>query len=205
MSFALTTEKIQKFFGLDGASDYENDFEYSQPVQATQKVQQTAHRQSQYSNQPLGEAQNRQTTESRGRHQVNRSSTVRESSSRNESNVLSMEKAVVSRESKMENKSQGRVKGDGQVKKIAIIEPRTYTEAKDIAKAIFRNEVVIINFRLVEEAQARRIVDFLTGTVYALDGDIQRLDGLMFICTPPNMEIDSAVAKSLLRTQFSDF
>ncbi|MGX6978491.1 cell division protein SepF [Vagococcus elongatus] len=205
MSFALTTEKIQKFFGLDGASDYDNDFEYSQPVQATQEVRQPAHRQSQYSKQPTREPQNRSTSEPRGGRQTNRSSTARESSSKNESNVLSMEKAVVSRESRTENKHQGKVKGDGQVKKIAIIEPRTYTEAKDIAKAIFRNEVVIINFRLVEESQARRIVDFLTGTVYALDGDIQRLDGLMFICTPANMEIDSAVAKSLLRTQFSDF
>ena len=91
------------------------------------------------------------------------------------------------------------------VKKVSILEPRTYTESKNIAKCIFRNEIVIVNFHLVEESQARRIVDFLTGAVYALDGDIQRLGAEIFICTPPNTEIDSAVAKSLLSTQFNDF
>lgn len=89
------------------------------------------------------------------------------------------------------------------VNKIAILEPRTYTESKEIAKCIFRNEIVIVNFHLVDESQARRIVDFLTGAVYALDGDIQRLGGELFICTPPNTEIDSATAKSLLETQFN--
>lgn len=94
---------------------------------------------------------------------------------------------------------------ESMVKKIAILEPRTYTESKEIAKCIFRNEIVIVNFHLVDEAQARRIVDFLTGTVYALDGDIQRLGGELFICTPPNTEIDSATAKSLLQTQFNSY
>ncbi|QIL47024.1 cell division protein SepF [Vagococcus coleopterorum] len=89
------------------------------------------------------------------------------------------------------------------VNKISILEPRTYTESKEIAKCIFRNEIVIVNFHLVDENQARRIVDFLTGTVYALDGDIQRLGGELFICTPPNTEVDSATAKSLLQTQFN--
>lgn len=89
--------------------------------------------------------------------------------------------------------------------KVTVLEPRTYTEAKKIAQCIFRNEVVIVNFHLVEEAQARRIVDFLTGSVFALDGDIQRIGEEMFLCTPPNMEIDSTVAKSLLGSQFKDY
>ena len=39
---------------------------------------------------------------------------------------------------------------------------------------------MLVNFTLVEEDQARRIVDFLTGTVYALDGDIQRVGNEIF-------------------------
>lgn len=93
----------------------------------------------------------------------------------------------------------------GISKKVTVLEPRTYTEAKKIAQCVFRNEIVIVNFHLIEESQARRIVDFLTGAVFGLDGDIQRIGDEMFLCTPPNMEIDSTVAKSLLGTQFAEY
>ena len=80
-----------------------------------------------------------------------------------------------------------------------------YSEAMSIAKHLFAEEAVLVNFTLVEEDQARRIVDFLTGTVYALDGDIQRVGNEIFLCTPANMEIDSATAQSLANKQFFDF
>lgn len=89
--------------------------------------------------------------------------------------------------------------------KITIIEPRVYSEAKNIAKHILANDAVLINFHLVEESQARRIVDFLTGTVYAVDGDIQRVGDEIFLCTPSNIEIDSATAQSLAKKQLFDF
>ncbi|MDF0479433.1 cell division protein SepF [Vagococcus sp. PNs007] len=105
----------------------------------------------------------------------------------------------------MAKKTQSEASGENIVKKVSILEPRTYTESKTIAQCIFRNEIAIVNFHLVDESQARRIVDFLTGAVFALDGDIQRLGGEIFICTPPNTEIDSATAKSLLETQFKEY
>lgn len=81
---------------------------------------------------------------------------------------------------------------------ITIVQPKVYSEALGIAKKIVANEAVIVNFTLIEEAQARRIVDFLTGTVYALGGDIQRIGSEIFLCTPINITIDGATAKSLL-------
>jgi Uncharacterized protein conserved in bacteria len=87
--------------------------------------------------------------------------------------------------------------------KIRIIEPRVYSEAMNIAKYILANEAVLVNFHLVEEPQARRIVDFLTGTVYAMDGDIQRVGDEIFLCTPTSVEIDGA-ARSLVDEQMFD-
>ncbi len=98
-----------------------------------------------------------------------------------------------------------RESNQGTARKVTVLEPRTYTEAKKIAECIFKNEVVIVNFHLVEETQARRIVDFLTGSVFALNGDIQRIGEEMFLCTPPNIEIDSTVAKSLLGSHFAEY
>lgn len=88
---------------------------------------------------------------------------------------------------------------------ITIVEPRVYSEALTIAKKIVAEEAVIVNFHLIEEAQARRIVDFLTGTVYALGGDIQRIGNEIFLCTPENIVIDGATAKSLLKDEFQQF
>ncbi|MGC2980898.1 cell division protein SepF, partial [Enterococcus faecalis] len=80
--------------------------------------------------------------------------------------------------------------------------PRVYTEAMTIAKHLVAEEAVLVNFTLEEEDQARRIVDFLTGSVYALDGDIQRVGNEFFLCTRANMEIDCATAQSLANKQF---
>ncbi len=74
--------------------------------------------------------------------------------------------------------------------KIKIVEPRVYSEAMVIAKSVLEGESVLVNFRLLEEFQARRVVDFLTGTVYAEDGDIKRVADEIFLCTPKGTEID---------------
>ena len=104
-----------------------------------------------------------------------------------------------------ENKVVSMRSSNAKTHKITIIEPRVYSEAMSIAKHLFAEEAVLVNFTLVEEDQARRIVDFLTGTVYALDGDIQRVGNEIFLCTPANMEVDSATAQSLANKQFFDF
>jgi len=82
--------------------------------------------------------------------------------------------------------------------KIAIKEPRVYSEALDVANLLLVKEAVLVNFHLMEELSAARVIDFLTGTVFALDGDIQRVDNEIFLVTPNNMEISSDVARSLL-------
>lgn len=74
--------------------------------------------------------------------------------------------------------------------KITILEPRSYNEVQSIAKHILNGEAVLINFQEMEEEQARRIVDFLTGTVYAQDGDIKRVGDEIFLCTPEHFEVN---------------
>lgn len=88
--------------------------------------------------------------------------------------------------------------------KITILEPRAYSEAMTIAKKVIAGEAVLVNFHLVEEKQARRIVDFLTGTVYALDGDIKRVGDEIFLCTPTGVEIDSSTAQSFADANIFD-
>ncbi|MBC8923042.1 cell division protein SepF, partial [Escherichia coli] len=47
-----------------------------------------------------------------------------------------------------------------------------------------------------------RIVDFLSGTVYALGGDIQRVGNNIFLCTPDNVEVDGSISEMLDEQNF---
>ena len=71
--------------------------------------------------------------------------------------------------------------------KIVLYEPRVYSDAKDVAQNLLNNKAVVINFSRMEDDSARRIVDFITGTVYALNGEIQRIGDRIFLATPPKV------------------
>lgn len=77
--------------------------------------------------------------------------------------------------------------------KIAIFQPRIYADAKDVSKQLLNNKAVIVNFNSISDDQAKRIVDFLTGTVYALNGEIKRVGDKIFLCTPPKFQIDGSI------------
>lgn len=77
--------------------------------------------------------------------------------------------------------------------KVVLCEPRTYSEAQEIADNIVNRRAVVINLERVNTDQAKRIVDFLSGTVYAVNGDIQKLGGHTFLCTPDNVEVTGSI------------
>jgi len=77
--------------------------------------------------------------------------------------------------------------------KIAIYQPRVYSDAKIIAKQLLNNKAVIVNFNNVNDEQSKRIVDFLTGSIFALNGEIKRVGEKIFLCTPPKFEIDGSI------------
>lgn len=78
--------------------------------------------------------------------------------------------------------------------KIVLYEPRVYSDAKDVAQNLLNNKAVVINFSRMEDSSARRIVDFITGTVYALNGEIQRIGDKIFLATPPKFVTDGKIS-----------
>ncbi|CAM3103690.1 cell division inhibitor SepF [Lactobacillus bombicola] len=79
--------------------------------------------------------------------------------------------------------------------KIVLYEPRVYSDAKEVAQNLLDNKAVIINFSRMEDASAKRIVDFITGTVYALNGKIQRVGDKIFLATPPRFVTDGKISE----------
>ncbi|MDC2864795.1 cell division protein SepF [Bacillus sp. BP-3] len=82
-----------------------------------------------------------------------------------------------------------------QPSKVVLLEPRTYSEAQGIADHLKGRRAVVINLQRMSTDQALRIVDFLSGTVYAIGGDIQKLGPKTFICTPDNVDIVGAISE----------
>jgi len=73
--------------------------------------------------------------------------------------------------------------------KVVLSEPRVYDEAQDISEHLKNKRAVIVNLQRIDRDQAIRIIDFLSGTVYALGGDIQRVGTDIFLCVPENVEV----------------
>lgn len=81
--------------------------------------------------------------------------------------------------------------------KVVLCEPKSYDEAQNIADNIVNRRSVVINLEQVHHDQAKRIVDFLSGTVYAVEGDIQKLGSQTFLCTPDNVEVSGSIRETL--------
>ena len=81
---------------------------------------------------------------------------------------------------------------DGTTKMI-LLEPRAYSEAQQIADHLKMRNTVVVNLKRVTSDQAKRIVDFLAGTIYAIGGDLQKIGGGIFLCTPNNINIQGKI------------
>lgn len=82
--------------------------------------------------------------------------------------------------------------------KVVLSEPRNYNEAQEIADNVVNRRAVVINLQRVDHEQAKRIVDFLSGTVYAVSGDIQKLGEQTFLCTPENVDVSGTITESFV-------
>ena len=74
--------------------------------------------------------------------------------------------------------------------KMMLLEPRAYSESQQIADYLKARNAVVVNLKRVTPDQAKRIVDFLSGTIYAIGGDLQKLGGGIFLCTPNNVNVE---------------
>ncbi|HHX32781.1 MAG TPA: cell division protein SepF [Mollicutes bacterium] len=78
--------------------------------------------------------------------------------------------------------------------KMILIEPRAYSESQTIADHLKKRNSVVVNLKRVTSDQAKRIIDFLTGTLYAIGGDLQKLGTGIYLCTPKNVSVQGKMS-----------
>lgn len=74
--------------------------------------------------------------------------------------------------------------------KIMVFDPSIFSDVKNIGKMILNGRAVIVNFRKMDENQIHRVIDFLSGLIFAVNGDMQRIGEKIFLCTPKNFKIE---------------
>jgi cell division inhibitor SepF len=81
--------------------------------------------------------------------------------------------------------------------RMILSEPRSYEEAQNIADHLRSRRPVLVNLQRVRPDQAMRMVDFLSGTVYALNGHIAKVGPNIFVCTPESVELEGTISEML--------
>ena len=87
--------------------------------------------------------------------------------------------------------------------KMILLEPRAYSESQQIADYLKARNSVVVNLKRVTPDQAKRIVDFLSGTLYAIGGDLQKLGGGIFLCTPNNVNVEGKITDDTMPAKSS--
>jgi cell division inhibitor SepF len=87
--------------------------------------------------------------------------------------------------------------------KMVISQPTTFEQSEEICSFLKERKSVIVNLEYVNKDVARRIVDFISGGVYALNGHIQKISNSIFLIAPVNYEITNEMAREEIKNKLS--
>lgn len=73
--------------------------------------------------------------------------------------------------------------------KVVITQPESFDDAQEICDHLKNKKPVVVNLEDLEKESAQRIVDFLSGSIYALEGNIQKVSNGIFMIAPNNVDI----------------
>ena len=104
---------------------------------------------------------------------------------------------------KSNNKVVAMPQSNANAIKMVISQPTTFEQSDEICSFLKEKKSVIINLEYVNKDVARRIVDFVSGGVYALDGYIQKVSNSIFLVAPSNYEITNEMAREEMKNKLS--
>lgn len=76
-----------------------------------------------------------------------------------------------------------------------LLEPRAYSESQQIADHLKKRNSVVVNLKRVTSDQAKRIIDFLSGCVYAIGGTMQKVGVGIYLCAPNNVSVQGKISE----------
>lgn len=81
--------------------------------------------------------------------------------------------------------------------KIMITKPMSYEDAAEITDALKSRKIVVVNTSALETRTAQRLLDFISGAIYALGGELQDVENRIYIVSPSNVEVNNELKNEL--------
>lgn len=84
---------------------------------------------------------------------------------------------------------------------LKVVRPENFESAPQIAEHLLNNRTVVLNLEATNKETARRLIDFLSGVAYSIDGSIRRVANNTFVITPHNVDVTGETLKENARKQ----
>jgi cell division inhibitor SepF len=85
---------------------------------------------------------------------------------------------------------------------VCIMKPINFNDSQDICDVVLSSRIAVVNMEDLDIAMAQRIIDFLSGTIYAIDGKLFNISSYIYICAPNNVDISGDYAEIAEQTGF---
>ncbi len=102
---------------------------------------------------------------------------------------------IVDSENEFYNDDNTKKSKDVTTSKMILLEPRAYSESQQIADHLKSRNSVVVNLKRVTSDQAKRIIDFLSGCVYAIGGTMQNIGIGIYLCAPKNVNVQGKITE----------
>jgi cell division inhibitor SepF len=89
-----------------------------------------------------------------------------------------------------------------ELSRITTLHPRTYNEARTVGENFREGTPVIMNLSEMDDADAKRLVDFAAGLVFATRGTIERITNKVFLLSPPNVSVAAEEKERIVQGGF---
>lgn len=84
---------------------------------------------------------------------------------------------------------------------LVLFEPRAYSETQEIAIYLKQKRAAVVNLHRLQKEQSKRVIDFLSGVIFAIEGDIQQIGPKIFLCTPKNIGVSGNITMDATETE----
>ena len=108
------------------------------------------------------------------------------STEENELELSKEEAATLSSYEQAKNSGVSNITADTD---IVLLEPRVFEEANEIAIHIKSHKACCINLHHLDVQYRQRVIDFLSGVVYGVDGTIKKIGDTVYLCSPKNLQV----------------
>ena len=85
---------------------------------------------------------------------------------------------------------------------MVVHSPESFDDVREIVDDLKESKAVILNLEERDRVLARRFIDFLSGSVYAINGNTQKIGTGVFIFTPPGIDVDARAIENAIKNEF---